>query len=251
MVRLDDPYLGCRNTSKKPRNRTNTNASFVLEKHLRGLIFVLKRLPDDARCVRHLLLRSGAWGKGRLWLHHSKIFETDKNRLLSLIAPTLRTLCLECAFSIVTLPFSFPALVDLTILSQPTFPTDADTAPRYPRLRRFYIGICPITDLTALLEVLPPSVKSLRISIAPFGGRWDPVLHLTSALKLDDSHPSSMTKFSPERILFQASPTCGSGTLDKLRCIAAASNDRFVLLKQRGHPLYCDSISKNASTGEN
>jgi len=207
----------------------------VSEDNLRSLIFTLKRTPDDNRRVLHLFLSSRGWGKGELFDSASP-FGADKIQLLSLIAPSLQSLCLghRAPFDI-TLPFPLPALVDLVILGRSLFhqQSHADMAFCYPILRRFYLGSCYISQLTACIKALPPSVKILRIvsAAAEPSPASRAVACLASALGVSQCNSSPMMP-SPtlERLFYQAAHLWPDDTLNDLRRLAE-KDVRFVLLK--------------------
>jgi len=170
----------------------------VPERQLRPLIYTLKRRPVGARSVRHLFVSSGRWEKGEA--DNSKFFETDRNRLLSLIAPSLQTLCIGSGPVSLTLPFTLPALVDLVVLRQPfenCYTNSLDNmALCYPILRRLYIGHYLYDEVPEFIKALPPTVKTLRI------GSYLPNMScLYSALGLSQSDVSSPTTL--DRILYQ------------------------------------------------
>jgi hypothetical protein len=137
----------------------------VPERQLRHLIYTLKKIPADARCVRHPFVSSGKWEKGEA--DNNKFFEADRNRLLSLIAPSLRTLCIGSGPVSLTLPFPLPALVDLVVLRQP-FTSDQyincvyNMASCYPILRRLYIGHRLDDEAPKFINALPPTSGKSR-----------------------------------------------------------------------------------------
>ena len=201
----------------------------VPERQLRRLISTLNKMPADARCVRHLFVSSGKWEKGEV--DKNKFFEGNRNRLLSLIAPSLRTLYIGSGPVNLTLPFPLPALVDLVVLCEP-FGTCShythsvnNMASCYPILRRLYIGYHLYDEVPKFINALPPTVKTLRIGASYLRS----ISCLRSALGLSQSEVSSPSTL--DRILYEnASPTIRNPFRE-----LAKREPRFVLVKER----YC------------
>jgi hypothetical protein len=85
----------------------------VNDYQLRPLALVFKKLPADSRRVRCLFLTQACWISQ--FYQRGDSGETDKNRLLKMVALTLETLEICCYLYRFPLPFQLPVLVDLTI----------------------------------------------------------------------------------------------------------------------------------------
>ena len=99
----------------------------------------------------------------------AKFFQTDKNRLLIVVAPTLRSLEIGCHHHRIHLPFVMPALMDLTIYGYPGDEPLPTTITCYPALRRLNYNVGYTSphgpSIISLLKVAAPNLSALRLSM--------------------------------------------------------------------------------------
>ena len=154
----------------------------VDRKRIRRLTAVLKKLPPNSRLVRHLFV----WSSGTCG-EEGRFFETDKNRLLIIVAPTLLSLDVSFDYVSIALTFPLPSLVDLTVHGNMsmTKPTKCTLA-CYPSLRRLHwaasSGCPPGAGFLALVQKTAPHVTHLRISLST--QRWTPYQPVIRELEL-------------------------------------------------------------------
>lgn len=170
MACVDNGYTG-RSLSEVSRYINEVSKSYKYQciavddhKRLRRLTAVLKKLHPDARCVRHLFISSIELGR------EVEFFEADKNRLLIVVAPTLRSLEVYFHATSLSLKFPLPSLLDLTVYCASTFTLDNITTRTfecYPSLQRMHWGSAAMPLSCGLLPLIrwtAPALTHLRIS---------------------------------------------------------------------------------------
>ena len=140
----------------------------VKSHQLRPLTTVLRKLPPESRRVIHLFLSSKEWDSGHI--RPAEFFQTDKNRLLIVVAPTLKSLEICCHFHRLYLPFVMPALIDLTMHGYPNDEPLSATVTCYPALRRLNYVWSMRTyldgpNIISFLKVAAPNLSALRLSM--------------------------------------------------------------------------------------
>jgi hypothetical protein len=202
-------------------------------KRIRRLTAVLKKLPPNSRLVRHLFVWSSeTWGDGRF-------FETDKNQLLIIVAPTLLSLDVSFDYVCIALTFPLPSLVDLTVHGNMSMTKlTKRTLACYPSLRRLHwaasSGCPPGAGFLALVQKTAPHVTHLRISLST--QRWmshQPVIReLELFYGILKPVGVARTRLSSiQKLLFRP-----RFTDSRWRQFADAADHQFVLLNPRMAP---------------
>jgi hypothetical protein len=141
----------------------------VKECQLRPLTAILKKLPADWRCIRYLFLSEESWefGDGS---EQSEFFHTDKNRLLTLAAPTLEILEVGCQYYRYAAPFQLPVLTELVLHGYPDMiQPSRNIVACYPALRSLcFWDTSPvfITKIAVLLHETAPALTKIRFPIS-------------------------------------------------------------------------------------
>jgi hypothetical protein len=146
----------------------------VKERQLRPLVAAVEKLPPAARRFRNLFVSASE-------RHQGEYFHADKRRLLLLVAPTLVTLQVVSHLDdFIVLPFSLPALLDLTIDCGRYSNTMRDLLATleshpvcYPSLQRLHLaGFLPQlgddAGITDAIVRMAPGLTHLRLSLSGF-----------------------------------------------------------------------------------
>ena len=112
----------------------------VKQHQLRPLARVLRSLPLDARRVVHLFILPPDLGQPFFASQRDRFFDIDKNRVLALVAHSLRTLKVATNHAQLLLPITLPFLWDLTMHSALEVVEKCTKRKKacYPALKRFH-----------------------------------------------------------------------------------------------------------------
>jgi hypothetical protein len=157
----------------------------VKDHQLRPLTTVLKKLSPELKRVIHLFLSSKEWDSGQYRL--GEFFQADKNRLLMVVAPTLKSLEIGCHYQRIYLPFAMPALMDLTLHGFNSYHPLPYTVACYPALRRLNMEWTHTSGGSKIInffKTAAPNLSELRLSTSYVGTQsaLEATLHLKKVL---------------------------------------------------------------------
>ena len=164
--------------------------SLLVKQHqLRSLTLILHSLPLDARRVVHLVVQSSFWGQG-YGLSEDRFFDTDKMRVLAVVAHSLRTLEVRANRAQVLLPIALPSLRTLTLhgVARAKNHSQRNTA-CYPALKRFHFAphSARVYNIFSLITRAAPTLEVLKLSHCKWYHEFDALvrcLHQNPTLKI-------------------------------------------------------------------
>lgn len=134
------------------------------------MALILQKLSLNDRRVVHLFIQSSVWGDGTCSCSfEDRFFQTDKNRLLVLVAHSLRTLEVGSNRAQLLLPITFPALQDLTLHGDLEVEKHSKrTTGCYPALKRLHISNCEdgiesTLDGSIFFPLIPRAAPALEV----------------------------------------------------------------------------------------
>ena len=144
----------------------------VKQTQLRPLARVLHSLPLDAWRVVHLCILSSNLQQPLFGYHYDCFFDIDKNRVLALVAHSLRTLKVMAYHSQLLLPIPLPSLRDLTLRGDTRVEKRTKRGKAcYPALKCFQLSnFCHVDEynLFPLITNNAPTFGMIKLSCGSF-----------------------------------------------------------------------------------